>query len=350
MIFALTGCGLLPFENPFASKEKEQLTNAPPPPQLTPASNPANSASTNDNRQAGTMPDMTASASAPTPDGAAPMNGTPDANNAPDGYVQVPAPPPPAQPLDPIVAAGPLDLAPDGSMGSLGLNLDEYFDDTAPTDERLTRVERAVAAMQRDLHTLAPPIKRLIGVERDIQSLVGQLAELTQAPPPSPPVMNSPYSAMAANAGASPQSLYSAPAGTEASGLSSMTATQASATSHGSGGAQAASGATIRELRTGEHKDKTRIVLDASGPASYRYDLDNGEKLLVIELPGTSWSGATQKSYKRSPILASYNVYPMDGGGSRVVVQLKKATSVSYETVIKPNGNKNYRIVIDLKK
>ncbi len=308
MILALTGCGFLPFGD-------KAVTSAPAPTaQLQPDSEDESPA------------------------------------QALDGYEQVPAPAPiMLTPMDPVIAAGPLQLGSKDSMGSLGLNLEEYFDKDADEPTRISRVERAVTAIQKDLQTLAPPIQRLITVERDIQELVAQLALLAQSPSSLKPV-----AAKAKPAAASPQSLYQSPAGTRQAPKTVMsTQSSRSSMNSSSGGYRdpAARGAeTVRSLRIGEHKTKTRIVLDVSGPATYRYDLDNGEMLFVIDLPNTGWSGKKQWKSSKSPLLASYNVYPTDGGGSRVVLQLKKGTSVSYETVLKANGNKNYRIVLDLKK
>jgi len=260
--------------------------------------------------------------------------------------MQVPAPPPGlAPPIDPIIAAGQLQLGEDGPMGALGVNLGDYFDPDAPLERRVTRVERAITAIQNDLKTLAPPIKRLITVERDIQELVAQLADFVAEPPATPPPAMQPV-----------QASYTAPISSppmNMGGVISPNAPVLSSTHSGnviSGGKQAAGSATINRLRTGEHKDKTRIVLDASGPTSYRYDLDNSENILVIELPNASWSGKQQETIRKSPLVASYNVYPASGGGSRVVIQLKRSTSIKYEIAIRPNGNKNYRIVLDLKK
>lgn len=309
MILALTGCGFLPFGD-------KTNTNTPPPVAQTSSDSESSS---------------------------------------PDGYKQVPAPAPPiVTPMDPVIAAGALQLGTEGSMGSLGLNLEEYFDKNADEPTRIKRVERAVTAIQNDLKTLMPPIQRLITVERDIQELVAQLAEFIQAPPPPPAAITPRVTKVSSHAAKSPQSLHQSPAGAIHAPTPKTTHYSSPASNNRiSGGYKnpaAKGGATIKSLRIGEHKTKTRIVLDASNPASYHYDLDNGENLLVIDLPGTSWSGKKQWKSSKSPLLSSYNVYPIDGGGSRVVIQLKKGTSIGYETVLKANGNKNYRIVLDLKK
>lgn len=290
-VLALTGCGLFPF-----SKKDEN----PPP---------------------ATAPDVTQSAEFA-------------------GFSSIPVP------TNSLAAAGPLQLEPGGSLGALGLNLDTYFTgDVEDTDERIERVERVVVAIQRDLKTLAPPIQRLLYVERDIQALVTQLTELTHPPALPPPQAAFPPEV--------PRQAHWSPPGTGGPGQPVPTA-QPPTTPHVTGGATApaatGSSVTVNRLRLGEHQDKTRIVLDVSGPATYRYDLDNGENLLVIELPDAGWSGPTQWQSDKSPLLSSYAVYTANGGGSRIVIQLKKGTEVAYETVIKGDGTNDDRIVLDLKK
>ena len=107
-------------------------------------------------------------------------------------------------------------------------------------------------------------------------------------------------------------------------------------------------GATVQNLRVGEHEGKTRLVFDMAGSASYRYDIDNAEKLMIIELPGAEWAGKTQWTAGKAPLLASYTVSPLDGGGSRVIIELKQAVSVVYESKLDGGGGQPWRIVIDL--
>lgn len=103
--------------------------------------------------------------------------------------------------------------------------------------------------------------------------------------------------------------------------------------------------ANVKKLRIGEHTDKTRIVFDLNRMTSYRYDLDNNEKLLIVEFPDAAWSARTQWSSSKAPLLASYSVQPMDNGtGSRIIIQLKKTAGVVYEDTLKGPP----RIVIDV--
>ena len=102
-------------------------------------------------------------------------------------------------------------------------------------------------------------------------------------------------------------------------------------------------------MRVGEHPGKTRMVFDMTGASSYRYDLDNAENLLVLEIANAGWAAAATQNFTKSPIIQSYSTQAMDGGGTRVIMQLKRAANVAYEAVLKPEGANGHRLVIDLK-
>ena len=269
-------------------------------------------------------------------------------------------PPPPPAPatlgqIDTLAAAGPISLSPGGALGSLGLNLDTYFEEELLSPhQRIERVERVVTAMQRDLARMAPPIQRLVSVESDIRALITQLASLSEeeAMPATPtPYGGAPASAEATGSAAvtASPSLHPPPGRAEGpAGLSQPAPTGSQRQSGGQTAAAQAGDVRVERVRIGEHKDKTRIVLDVNKPTSYRYDLDNSENLLVIEVPDAGWDGIRKWQSDRAPLLAGYQVYDMEDGGSRVIVQLKHGVRISDEMTIKPNGYKDYRIVLDL--
>jgi hypothetical protein len=153
-------------------------------------------------------------------------------------------------------------------------------------------------------------------------------------PPPSPPPP--PELVAPAPETKAPPATAPASAGTAVSGAST--------------GAEKPGGLSIQDVRLGEHSDATRIVMDATGRASYHYDLDNEENLLVIELPGAAWKAASKQNFASSPLVKSYSTQAMDNGGTRVIVQLKKPTRVVYETTLAAGGGEPWRIVLDLKK
>lgn len=106
----------------------------------------------------------------------------------------------------------------------------------------------------------------------------------------------------------------------------------------------------VNKVRIGEQgAGKTRIVLDTSAPAKVSYDIDNGEKILVVELPGASWQAQAAQTLKNSALISSYEAESHDGG-SRLIVQLKDAAQVLSMSRLDPAEGAGYRVFLDLAK
>lgn len=237
---------------------------------------------------------------------------------------------------------------------SYGMNVEQLFaQDIRDPIERVKRVENAVIDIRKELNAITPSIVRLVAVEKDIQNLVEQLEVLLQNEPQS---MSTEPSAQDRNR----QVSASPPPSGNRQGLSGAGITPRPSSTPDAGTAQrprqeeapapSGSGVTsVREVRIGEHKDKTRLVLDVSGKASFRYDLDTLENLLVIELPDAGWSASRSWRSQKAPLMASYSVQDMQNGGSRMIIQLKHSASVVHSGTIAPNkDSRNHRVVIDL--
>lgn len=106
--------------------------------------------------------------------------------------------------------------------------------------------------------------------------------------------------------------------------------------------------AAIRNIRFGEHADKTRIVLDTSREVSFNYDIDNNERILMINIPGAKWDGALQSRVEKSPLVASYAAMAGPDGGTRIAIQLKRKAQVKWAHIIPPSSGQFHRLVIDL--
>lgn len=106
---------------------------------------------------------------------------------------------------------------------------------------------------------------------------------------------------------------------------------------------------TVRNIRFGEHSNKTRIVLDISGKPDYAISLDNVEKILLIELHDGAWT-ASAEGKPNSPLIASYSAQGMgQGQGNMLVISLKHVTEIVNRDVLPPtSGSGGYRLVIDL--
>lgn len=293
---------------------------------------------------------------------------------AADGRFSVDAPPSMRgeenKPKGPFGDVKPIEIRQGGSLGSLGLNLDTYFaGNVGDTNARIDRLEGAVTAIHRDLKILAPSMQRLALIETDLQDLVEQLEAVLQeegsaaaaptayVPPPQALTASEPsageeeFAEDAEPAPVVPAQQQKAPAAHQPAPVPAPT-TPAPAPTPAAAPVSAALQAGALQasgLRLGEHPGKTRIVIDMSGTPAYKHDLDNAEKIFMIELPNTAWAGPATQSFS-SPLIQSYTAQPMDNnGGTRIVLVLKKSASVSYQDTLKPaNDSPYHRLVIDL--
>lgn len=246
---------------------------------------------------------------------------------------------------------------------SYGVNVEQLFaQDIRDPIERVKRVENAVIDIRKELNAITPSIVRLVAVEKDIQNLVEQLEVLLQNEPQS---TNTEPAAQSDRSMQAPVPLSTSGGGqglpeTGTPSRGGMTAQQANAPPQAeetppssqtrTTTPPASSSATaVREVRIGEHKDKTRLVMDVSGKTAFRYDLDKLENLLVIELDDAGWNAARNWTAQKAPLIASYNVQDMQNGGSRMIIQLKHSAEIVHSGTIAPNkDSRNHRVVIDL--
>lgn len=111
-----------------------------------------------------------------------------------------------------------------------------------------------------------------------------------------------------------------------------------------SGGSNAVTG-----VRIGEHGTKTRLVFDLDGKSkpAFKYDLDNGEHLLLVEMPSSSWTGKSSGKPK-SPLVEGWTASAGADGGSTVAIQLKKDARVLSTEFLKAEGKDPARLVVDI--
>ena len=227
-----------------------------------------------------------------------------------------------------IAAVPPFEAKPGGMLGALGVNLQPYLaKDLEDPMERIERLETVVGAIQRDLRTIAPSLQELVPVEADMQVLVKKLETIVREKP--------------GNAAGNPQRL--SPVKANAPTIKSSGKSPTSPKPPMNNG-----GVHVKELRTGTHPDKTRLVLDVSAKTGFSVDIDNSERLLIVELPNSGWKGATEKNFSKSKLLNSYRVNSFGQNGSILIVQLKKGSSIIHKGSIPAGKGKPYRIVIDL--
>ena len=106
---------------------------------------------------------------------------------------------------------------------------------------------------------------------------------------------------------------------------------------------------SVTGVRIGEHGNKTRLVFDlnSNSKPSFKYDLDNAEKILLVEMPSAGWSGRASGK-PQSPLIESWNATEEASGGSSVAIQLKKDARVISTEFLKAEGKDPARLVVDI--
>lgn len=273
-------------------------------------------------------------------------------------------------------------------LGSMGVNTALFATKISDENERMSRLENAVQELRNDFDAVSPAIARLVSIEGDIQGLVSQLEVMTgknpdgsvapidenqlsvtepvqPAPVPAPPSadaatdqqttsMDSERSGVDAPMQIQPQVPAQETAAAPVSGTPAPETAPAPPTASVTPpvAAQAAPAASasiaVQAIRIGEHPGKVRIVLDVKGKTTFTADLDNQEKILVVELPKAAWNAAAQQSYNGNPVLASYSTEALSNGGTRVIIKLKAGTSIAYKSVMDDAATGGSKVVIDL--
>ncbi len=242
-------------------------------------------------------------------------------------------------------------------------------------ENRFIRLENAVQELRNDFDAMAPAIVRLVSIEKDIQNLIAQLDVLTGGAgnAPVPPIESSeleiadpaqppPIPAAIPNAqemaavssteleapASAPPTLDAIPEATSAP-AQIVPETTAAPEPSPPPPETAQMDTFVTDVRIGEHPGKVRIVLDLKGSSTFNVDLDNTEHILVVELPNTGWNAANTKELSGNPLLSSYRTSPLDNGvGTMLILQLKKASEITYKTSIPTPDGVSSRVVIDL--
>lgn len=232
-----------------------------------------------------------------------------------------------------------------------GINVNALFSEQLKDEnERFDRVENAVVDLRKEFDSYKPSIVRLAAVESDIQNLIKELEVLLQETPSD---ISIPLDLKRQTASPSltveqlnpepkkpPEKIIAAPPKKKAPYKPPIKKT---ITHH--------DGIVAENLRAGEHADKVRLVIDTNKNTDFKIDLDNDEKLIIIELPEARWVGKTSHTFSGSKILNSYSVEAMnDNNGSLIIISLKKGTSIVAKKHLSPDAQNAYhRIYFDLK-
>lgn len=104
----------------------------------------------------------------------------------------------------------------------------------------------------------------------------------------------------------------------------------------------------VSDVRLGLQPDATRLVLDLSESIEFSiFRLDKPYRL-VIEMPPVEWSIAPEKEASEVGVVKGFRYGRFDSKTSRIVVDMAGPVVVSSAFMLPPEGNGNYRLVIDL--
>jgi hypothetical protein len=209
---------------------------------------------------------------------------------------------------------------------------------------RLIRVERDVQSLREDFRKLLPPLSNLIVADKNLDKTIDDIAAKNAIEPASG--MAPQAAAPAERATGAPVRMAAAAAPVPRSGSPTLAAKMQPVMPVS---ASSGSGTAVSNLRLGEYPAKTRLVLDLSGPSPYSTELDNGEKLLVVQIPKAGWTAEQRKSLGNHPLVAGYTAQPGPDGGTTLAIELKKPVKIAASSALPPNATyKSHRIFIDL--
>ena len=241
-----------------------------------------------------------------------------------------------------------------------GVNVDTLFaQELRDTDKRFDRVEDAVVDLRKEFDVYKPAIVRLAAVEADIQNLIKELeVVLQETPAQQPPLDLSGQPEPALNVGQldpqpqPPPKVADAPKTSPPPQQTKKEPPKAVAVNKTPPPApkpQTFSGTAALNFRVGEHADKVRIAFDANKKINFNIDIDNDEKLLIVEIPNARWEGKENQKFANSKLLESMSVESIGDSGTMLIITLKRSAQILQKKILSPDGSSGYyRAYFDL--
>ncbi len=219
-------------------------------------------------------------------------------------------------------------------------------------EERIARLEQSVGSLREDYARIMPAFASLnitndrISMLLDqIESETGKRPSMPQETASAPVVAPTPKPVTAA-------AMAPATTTTTTVATTSQATTQPPVAVPASAEPAAGTGpdGSVTGVRIGEHGSKTRLVFDLSSNTKpdFKYDLDNGEKILMVDMPETGWQGATSGKSPVSPLVSGWTAQKGTNGGSNVAIQLKADARVLSTEFLKAEGSDPARLVMDI--
>lgn len=242
----------------------------------------------------------------------------------------------------------------------------------AAIEARMARMEEAVGSLRRDYDRIMPAFASLNTTNDRIQTLLDQIetdqGALKAAPVATTTKTTTVYPAMAAQSAPATISPVAPKAGDVSQRIVDLDApTPLEIASKAQAPAAVVPSADVMDamatpapaadypsmvkgIRLGEHGNKTRLVIDLATPEKPEivYDIDNNEKLLLVDMPTTGWAGVREGKPKSSSFVSGWSAGAGNKGGTSLAIQLKKDAKIVSTQYIKREGNNPARLVVDL--
>ncbi len=260
-----------------------------------------------------------------------------------------------------------------------GINADTLFSKNIKNNgDRFNRVEGAVVDLRKEFDSYKPSIIRLAAVESDIQNLIKELEVLLQETPTNQQPINlineqkEEHSETAQlkveqlqveHIKLEPEPEAKTPPPKETAKIKPKkevtppTKTPKAVKTLPIKKTKPAlkplphhDGSIAKNLRAGEHANSLRIVIDTNKVTDFTIDLDNDEKLIIIELANARWIDNKNHVFNNLKLLESYSIEPINNGdGTMIILSLKKSTSIIRKKRLLPDNDTPYqRIYFDL--
>jgi N-acetylmuramoyl-L-alanine amidase len=112
--------------------------------------------------------------------------------------------------------------------------------------------------------------------------------------------------------------------------------------------AWAAPKAVVNEIRVAQHEGRTRFVLDLTDKVEFSVFTLADPYRVVIDFPEVAWKIDPAVSQSSSGLMKGFRFGLYRPGHSRMVIDLAKPASVQNKFLLPPEGQRRYRLVLDL--
>lgn len=103
------------------------------------------------------------------------------------------------------------------------------------------------------------------------------------------------------------------------------------------------------DLRAGVSGDRTRFVMDLTGPVKFSYFALVDPYRLVIDLPELRWQLPARPLPRNVGLIKSLRYGLFKAGASRVVLDMGGPMQITAAFLVPPSGNRGHRLVVDMK-